>query len=167
MDGLVDAADICSADPDCDDDLVSDGANDPDGGGPIAAGPDNCPSWPNALQNLPPWPISVGDPDCDGYTTADENFMGTDPNLACSATGIITHPGDSTKVNDETVDNWPPDFNDSQKVDIFDIIVLKPAFFKSLGQPGYNARVDLNASNKIDIFDIIRLKPFFFLTCTP
>ncbi len=29
-------------DPDCDDDNVSDGANNPDGGGPIVAGPDNC-----------------------------------------------------------------------------------------------------------------------------
>lgn len=43
-DGLVDTSEPggCSTDPDCDNDNVSDGPNDPDGGGPIVAGPDNC-----------------------------------------------------------------------------------------------------------------------------
>ena len=62
-DGLVDASEPGSCtgnpppsphagqfDPDCDDDNVSDGANDPDSGGPIVAGPDNCISAANTNQ---------------------------------------------------------------------------------------------------------------------
>jgi len=121
---------------------------DSDGDG-VPDDSDNCPAWPNTDQLLPPWAIPPGDPDCDGWTTDDENFIGTDPNLAC---GLAA---------------WPPDFNDSQKLDIFDIIILKPAFFSTAPGPPYQARFDLNPSDKIDIFDIIRLKPFFFLSCTP
>lgn len=50
-DGLSDedelAAGIDSLDPDTDDDGVSDGPLDPDGGGPILAGPDGCPDNPD------------------------------------------------------------------------------------------------------------------------
>ena len=60
-DGLLDTSEpaTCSApqpdhpgrlDPDCDDDLRSDGPNDPDSGLPIVAGPDNCISVANANQ---------------------------------------------------------------------------------------------------------------------
>ncbi|MCH7892625.1 MAG: thrombospondin type 3 repeat-containing protein, partial [Gemmatimonadetes bacterium] len=43
-DGIVDTSEAagCELDPDCDNDNVSDGPNDPDGAGPIVAGPDNC-----------------------------------------------------------------------------------------------------------------------------
>lgn len=54
-----------------------------------------------------------GDPDCDGWTTADENFMGTNPNLACG------------------VSAWPPDFNDDRFVNVFDLGILKAFFFVS------------------------------------
>jgi hypothetical protein len=37
-------------DPDCDDDNVSDGGSDPDAGGPITAGPDNCITTANTSQ---------------------------------------------------------------------------------------------------------------------
>ena len=50
LDGLSNSADPCPADPDCDGDGVSDGSNDPDGGGAILAGPDNCPDDPNPDQ---------------------------------------------------------------------------------------------------------------------
>jgi hypothetical protein len=58
-DGLVDTSEPGSAtcpplggqfDPDCDNDLRSDGPNDPDGGGPILAGPDNCITVANSDQ---------------------------------------------------------------------------------------------------------------------
>jgi hypothetical protein len=51
-DGLVDTSEPggCSTDPDCDNDNVSDGPLDPDGGGPIVAGPDNCIQTPNTNQ---------------------------------------------------------------------------------------------------------------------
>ncbi len=121
---------------------------DSDGDG-VTDADDNCPAWPNADQSLPTWPVVADDPDCDGWNTGDESFIVTDPNLACGAAA------------------WPPDFNDSNKVDIFDIIILKPAFFSTAPGPPYQARFDLKPDDKIDIFDIIRLKPFFFLSCTP
>jgi hypothetical protein len=62
-DGLIDTSEPASCtgnpppsphagqfDPDCDDDNVSDGSNDPDSGGPIQAGPDNCISTANTNQ---------------------------------------------------------------------------------------------------------------------
>lgn len=51
-DGIVDTSEVsgCEKDPDCDDDGVSDGPNDPDGTGPIVAGPDNCLLTPNPDQ---------------------------------------------------------------------------------------------------------------------
>jgi hypothetical protein len=60
-DGLADTSEpaTCTAplpshpgrlDPDCDDDLRSDGPSDPDGAGPILAGPDNCINVSNTSQ---------------------------------------------------------------------------------------------------------------------
>ncbi len=123
---------------------------DADGDG-VPDGVDNCPAWANTDQSLPPWPVTLdgSDPDCDGWSTGDENFIGTDPNLAC---GLAA---------------WPPDFNDSNRVDIFDVNLLKPAFFSSAPGPPYQARLDLIPDNTIDIFDVNRLKPVFFLSCTP
>ncbi len=138
---IVDRVDHCSA-------LVNPDQPDTDGDGVVNAC-DNCPAWSNAGQDLPPWVVPPDDSDCDGWSTGDENFIGTDPNLAC---GLAA---------------WPPDFNDSNKADIFDIFILKPSFFKNADDPAYTVRVDLDASSKVDIFDIIRLKPFFFLSCTP
>jgi hypothetical protein len=57
-DGLIDTSEPgagCTSgggqfDPDCDNDNRSDGTNDPDGGGPIVAGPDNCVTTANTNQ---------------------------------------------------------------------------------------------------------------------
>jgi hypothetical protein len=45
----------CDFKPDCDTDAVSDGLNDPDGTGPMSAGPDNCPLKPNNGQAAGTW----------------------------------------------------------------------------------------------------------------
>jgi len=138
---IVDRVDLCSA-------PVNPDQPDTDGDGVINAC-DNCPSWPNSDQSLPPWVVPPDDSDCDGWSTGDENFIGTDPNLAC---GVLA---------------WPPDFNDDQIVDIFDVNHLKPAFFSSAPGPPYQTRLDLKPNNTIDIFDVNELKPYFFLSCTP
>ena len=98
------------------------------------------------------WVTPPGDTDCDGWTTADENFIGTDPGVNCG--------GDLA---------WPPDFDGSQSVDIFDVIVLEPPVFGSVAPgPPYEARFDLQPSGGIDIFDVLRMAPpVFFATCTP
>ena len=98
------------------------------------------------------WITPVGDEDCDGFTTGDEGSIGTDPNDACG--------GDLT---------WPPDFNGSHGVDIFDMLFLAPPVFFSVAPgPPYQARFDLQPSGGIDIFDALRMAPpMFFATCTP
>ena len=106
---------------------------------------DGCPLTPT------PWLTPIGDEDCDGFTTADENIIGTDPNLACGP------------------DAWPPDINDSLQVDIFDVLFLAPpVFFSTPPGPPYDARLDLNADGTIiDIFDVLTMAPpIFFATCT-
>lgn len=69
-DGLVDGSEPsgCQFDPDCDDDNVSDGPNDPDGGGPIVAGPDNCIQVANTSQTN-----SDGDAQGDACDPDDDN----------------------------------------------------------------------------------------------
>jgi Tol biopolymer transport system component len=103
-----------------------------------------------------PWFVLPGDDDCDGWTTADEGFIGTDPNLACG--------GDFT---------WPPNINDAAPstniVDIFDVSALAPpVFFSTPPGPPYDPRFDLSPDGVIDIFDIAMMAPpIFFATCTP
>ncbi len=123
-------------------------APDADGDG-VPDSEDNCPAWPNTDQSLPLWPVPADDPDCDGFTTGDEGFIGTDANSAC---GVAA---------------WPPDFNDSNDVDVFDVNILKPAFFSTPPGPPYDVRLDLLPDSSIDIFDVNLIKQVFFLSCTP
>ena len=103
------------------------------------------------VEPMPPWNIPPGDSDCDGHDDADEIFIGTDPNNPCGAGA------------------WAVDINDTQGVDIFDVLELAPPVFFSVAPgPPYQARFDLNPSGGIDIFDVLRMAPpVFFATCTP
>ena len=105
---------------------------------------DNCPAWPNADQSLPPWSLATDDPDCDGFGSATEQSLGTDPMEHCAITGA---------PNDEEVDAWPSDDNDDQDSDLGDIIALFHGRF--LSPPGYNARADFDADSDIDVRDLI------------
>ena len=124
------------------------GEADSDGDG-IPDTSDNCPSWPNADQSVPPWPVPANDPDCDGFTTADENSIGTDPNLACGPNA------------------WPPDHNSDGLISISDVLLMKASFgAKSPDDPIYDARRDLNPDGKISISDVLTMRPFFDQECT-
>ncbi len=122
---------------------------------------DNCPNWYNPLQNLPPWPVLLGggDPDCDGFGTAAETFMGTVPTKQCAA--------DPTANNEPLPDAWPIDFNDNQKVNVGDILAYIPLYLAVAGDGLYNPRYDLNADSKIGLADILSFIPFYLTTCTP
>ncbi|MCH8920569.1 MAG: thrombospondin type 3 repeat-containing protein [Chloroflexi bacterium] len=131
---------------------------DSDGDG-VPNDSDNCPAWPNTDQSLPPWAIPPGDPDCDGFTTDAENFMGTLPQAACAATNT---------ANDEALpDAWPYDFNDDQRVAIGDVIRFIPVFNSFSPNAPYDPRYDLNASGGITLADVIMYIPVFNLSCTP
>ena len=102
---------------------------------------DNCPTLAT------PWTVPAGDDDCDGFTTAVEDFVGTDPLTLCG------------------VGAWPPDFNDDGSVSIADVLALKPAFNSQAGDTKYEQRLDLNADARISIADVLALKPVFNLSC--
>jgi hypothetical protein len=147
-DGFTDDAEVFThltdaGNPDTDADTVIDGT-------------DNCPNWPNAAQNVPTWTIPANDSDCDGFTVAREQFVGTDPTKHCNVT---------TTTNDEPVDAWPSDFNDSRTTNLSDVILMGPSYNKNSTQVGYNQRFDLNASNSVNLSDVILLGPFYNKSC--
>jgi len=134
--------------------------------------------------SLPPWPVPVGDEDCDGFTSAIESFAGTDPLAACPATPT---------PNDEDPDAWPPDWDDSQTVDLADLLLtvdtdgdtipdlgFKKAYGTDMdGTPNegggvYHPRFDLNHANSapggdpdINLVDLLPFKQVFSMSCTP
>ena len=130
---------------------------------------DNCPNWPNGDQALPPWQVPADDPDCDGFTTEREVYLGTAPTVPCAGT-----PGE----NDEgPPDAWPIDFNDDRRVSMQDVIF---AFVTTLAPNGLNqpatgplVRVDLNGDGFINMQDVVfgyvtRIAPIGLNTiCTP
>jgi hypothetical protein len=110
--------------------------------------PENCPVDP-------PWDVPLGDDDCDGFSTARELGLGTDPNVACGYT-----PGGSAAS-----DVWPPDLMESDSVDLLDLLAFKMHF----GQPSppADARFDLDGSAVINIMDILQLKETWMHSCSP
>jgi hypothetical protein len=91
------------------------------------------------------------DPDGDGWASADELYMGTDPNSACAST--------ATSSDEAPPDAWPVDFNDNQRAAMDDVIF---AFVTTLAPDGLNQpvvggleRVDLNVDGFVNMQDII------------
>jgi len=131
-------------------------APDADGDG-VPDASDNCPYWPNPGQALPPWPVPADDPDCDGFSSTDEGSIGTDPNDPCANT---------PDPNDEADGRWPSDFDDSQVINVLDVIHVLPPFFGATVPPT-SARRDLVPSGVINISDVVKvLPPFFGSSCT-
>jgi hypothetical protein len=97
--------------------------------------------------------------DGDGFTDELEALdLGTDPASACPLTST---------PNDEDPDPWPPDFDDSQRVDLLDVLAMKPVFRSAEGDGTYEQRKDLNADGEINLIDVLALKPLFRESCTP
>ena len=117
-------------------------------------------------------PVGDPPPDTDGdtYDLWIETWLGTDATKACAATGAITNPGDVPgHTNDEPVDNFPPDLNDDQVVNLGDILFMAPpVFFSVRGTGTYSQRADLNGDGVVNLGDILFLAPpVFFSTCSP
>jgi subtilisin len=89
-----------------------------------------------------------GDDDCDGYSNSREAFLGTDPNADCPAT---------SSPNDEAPDSWPPDVDDSQRVNTADAGRFVAPLNQSSGSPLYSTRLDLDQDANIDIVDVTML----------
>jgi hypothetical protein len=121
---------------------------DSDGDG-VPDSADNCPRWPNPGQALPAWLVPPNDPDCDGFSSAREAFVGTEANLACG------------------INAWPVDNNDDHKAGLADVLSYIPVYLTTGPVPPYNPRYDLDADNKIGLADILAFIPFYLTTCTP
>ena len=166
----------CAADPDCDNDNVSDGRLDPDGAGPIIAGPDNCllvantnqlnqdaDSLGNACDNCPTVTnqdqlnidgdafgdaCDAGDFDADGFSDRVEYFVGTNRGAKCG------------------IDAWPADLNNDSFSDGTDITIIAGSFNKAV--PPAPARRNI-APDPVDGFvdgtDITRIAGLFNRHC--
>jgi hypothetical protein len=97
-----------------------------------------------------------GDPDPgfnDSVPDYKENWMGTDPLDACP---------DST-----TDPAWPPDFNNSGRVNILDALLFGPSMGSRFGMESkYNRRFDFNADKRINILDAIPLGNYMGKFCS-
>ncbi|HUF54101.1 MAG TPA: S8 family serine peptidase [Dehalococcoidia bacterium] len=149
------------------------GATPPDGDADAVADQcDNCPSTPNpgqenqdgdawadACDNCPtvatPWLVPTGDDDCDGWPTATELILGTDPSLACGFA-----PG-----GDPWSETWPPDLFESNTINTTDVLALRPVFQTSV--PPTSPRFDLFPDGTINTTDVLAIKPYFTASCTP
>ena len=110
--------------------------------------PENCPVDP-------PWDVPLGDDDCDGFSTARELALGTDPDVACGFT-----PG-----ADAASDVWPSDLYESDSVDILDLLAFKMHFGQPV--PPADGRFDLDRSGSINILDVLQLKETWMHSCPP
>ncbi len=119
-DGLLDVNEPagCQFNPDCDGDKVSDGNLDPDGAGPIVAGPDNCISVPNG-------PAQAGIPGVGNQTDTDGDGLGDacDPDIdndgICNVGGPLPGgtpgtPAGGCVAGPKGVDNCPSVANSNQ-----------------------------------------------------
>jgi hypothetical protein len=166
FDGVIDT-DGCHDSPDDDYDgdglgdefevftLATDPVNPDTDGDSHIDGADNCPAWPNPAQALPAWPVDTNDADCDGFSTADETYFGTDPTAACG----FTAGGDLAS------DKWPVDLFESNTINTTDVLQLRPVFNQAVTPE--TQRFDLFPSGNINTTDVLQLRPFFLKSCVP
>ncbi len=100
---------------------------------------------------------SPADSDGDGYSDAIEAAIGTNFVSACAA---------SITPDNESIDSFPPDFNDDKTVNKVDADRFQPFFNSRAGDAGYNIRFDLNTDGLINILDVGKLKPNYGKTCS-
>jgi hypothetical protein len=126
---------------------------DPDlDGDQVANTTDNCPSVPNATQadfNGNGVGNHCEDSDNDAFLDSLEIFIGTAPGVKCGP------------------NNYPPDFNNDNNVNVTDVLWMKPVFNSVQGDGRYAARYDLTGNLAINITDILVIKIAFNTTCTP
>jgi len=95
--------------------------------------------------------------DNDGWTDADENWIGADSLDACP--------------ENTSDDAWPPDVQNDGEVNVKDIVKFMPVIMSRLGGTdpndyNYDRRYDLYVNARINIQDVLKLRPYILLTCS-
>jgi hypothetical protein len=105
------------------------------------------------------WPQGSDDQDCDGFNTADEIRLETNPSVSCA---------DTTAPNDENPDDkWPVDFNDNRFANTLDLVVYVTSLNTSMGHPSFVARADLNGSGSVNTLDLVSYVLMLNRPCGP
>jgi hypothetical protein len=109
---------------------------------PGTGGPYNPQDWWNDWTRS----LCIGDADCDQWTDAEEDIIGTDPADSCGANA------------------WPPDLYPSNCVNVQDILM-----FRGPIRPGapYNPRYDLKTDGRVNVADVLTMRPVINTCCTP
>jgi hypothetical protein len=160
-DGLADGSEPggCQFDSDCDNDTISDGPNDPDSGGPIVAGPDNCTTVANTNQ-LNSDPDALGnacDPDddndgvLDGADNCPINSNPSQSNMDGDSLGDACDTEDDGDGFDDTAESHvltnPLDNCGSHTT-------VDPIYSQSWPADLYSVPGGLNSVNKVTIQDL-------------
>ena len=127
---------------------------DVDGNGSVTIG--DSQKIERFLIGLDTFAACTADTDADLFKNPDEIYFGINPWLKCSLT---------LSVNDEVIDNWPPDLNDSKQVELRDINSFIPVMGLNKNDPRFNPRFDLNKDGVINNTDILKLIPTYNTTC--
>ena len=110
--------------------------------------------WGDACDSCPavatPWYVPAGDDDCDGFTTADEEYVGTDPADACS--DVAGSPGLCPGPTCDGHDAWPLDNNVDRAVTVVGDVLN---YVGKIGLPVDGdpplQRLDLNADGSVTV----------------
>jgi len=98
------------------------------------------------------------DNDGDSFSDGVEQFLTTAALRPCPQTPA---------ANDETVDAWPPDNNDDQRIGLADVLGYIPVFNSSYPNAPYDPRYDLDQSGGVRLPDVLSFIPVFNKVCTP
>jgi hypothetical protein len=93
------------------------------------------------------------DDDNDGFADVVENYVTTDSLSPCAS-------GPSH-------DAWPVDPLADTRVNLLDILKLKPTFNSQDGDTRFNKRLDLDISGMVNTLDVLAFKPYFLESCSP
>jgi hypothetical protein len=112
------------------------------------ADPSQDDEWEHAIF----WGAPGSDNDGDGWTNANELYIGTDPYDRCP-----DNPSDAA---------WPVDIDNDTWCNVIDILQFKPHLGCSVGDDCYDNRLDVNTDGIVNVLDILMFKPYLSTRCT-